>query len=149
MSADQFITNIVTESHTRSPEDYANIAASQNYLHPVDYAVFVLLLVASLGIGVFYACHGEGQNSTSEYLMGRRRLSVIPVAISMFMSYVSAIFVLGITAEMYKHGAQYSIAMVGSVSASLASAYLFVPMFYRLKLVTSFEVSIVDISLIK
>ena len=110
-------------------------------LHAADYVVFVLLLVFSLGIGVYYAVRGEGQNSTNEYLMGRRRLQLIPVSISMFMSYISAILILGNAAEMYKYGAQYFLAVWGGVFATFVSSYLFIPMIYRLKLVSSFQVS--------
>ena len=110
-------------------------------LHVVDYIIFAAILLTSVGIGIVFAFKGKGQNTTSEYLMGRRKLRLIPVATSMFMSYISAILLLGSTAEMFKHGVQYWFSCLGGVLAALISAHLFVPMFYNLKLISSFEVS--------
>ena len=69
-----------------------------------------------------------------------RQLGVIPVALSMFMSYISAILVLGNTAEMMMYGTEYFLASVGSSLAFLSSGLIFVPLFYPLKLTSSFKV---------
>lgn len=49
----------------------------------IEYAVFLSVLVCSAAIGVFYAFCGNGQKSTEEYLMGNRKMSVLPVALSL------------------------------------------------------------------
>ena len=61
-----------------------------------DYVLFTLTLVVALGIGVYSALAGDRNRSTNSYLMGNRALGTIPVAFSMFMSYISAIMVLGL-----------------------------------------------------
>ena len=70
-----------------------------------------------------------------------RQLGVVPVTLSMFMSYISAILVLGNTAEMMTYGTEYWLASVGSCLAFLSSGLLFVPLFYPLKLTSSFKVN--------
>lgn len=49
----------------------------------VEYVVFVSVLVFSASIGLFYAFCGKGQKSTEEYLMGNRKMSVLPVSLSL------------------------------------------------------------------
>ena len=109
-----------------------------------DYVLFTLTLVVALGIGVWSALAGDRQSSTQSYLMGNRALGTIPVAMSMFMSYISAILVLGNTAEMYLHGISQWLAMFGSSFAYFLSGLIFVPLFFPLNITSSFEVSFID-----
>ena len=105
-----------------------------------DYLLFVITLAISLGIGVFYACTGGKQRSTSEYLLADRRLHPVAVSLSMFMSYISAILVLGASAEMYTFGVQMWLQAAGTVIAIVISALTFVPLFYPLKVTSVMEV---------
>lgn len=112
----------------------------RSYFHWADYIVFSATLVVSLGVGVFQAFIGDKQRTTKEYLMGNRQLHLIPVALSMFMSYISAILVLGTTAEMHLYGVQLWIQNIGSSFAYIIAAHIFVPLFYPLKIVSSNQV---------
>ncbi|CAD5121146.1 DgyrCDS9681 [Dimorphilus gyrociliatus] len=107
--------------------------------HWADYLLFIGTLLISLGIGIYYAIAGGKQKTTKEYLMGNKSLGVIPVALSMFMSYISAILILGNTAEMYLHGTQMWMAAVGSSLAFAISSVIFVPLFYPLNITSSFQ----------
>ena len=89
--------------------------------HPADYAVFILTLVLSLGIGLYHAFSSGRQITTRDYFMAGRNMKVIPVAISMFMSYISAILVLGVTAEMYTWGSQYWLSGISGATADRKS----------------------------
>ena len=60
----------------------------------LDYVMFVILLVASLGIGIFHAIRGRG-GSTKEYLRGGGNMRPIPVAMSLMVTFSSSIMVLG------------------------------------------------------
>ena len=111
-------------------------------LHPLDYVLFGGLLVLSLAIGVFQGFTGGKQKTTNEFLLANRSMSVVPVAISMFMSHFSAVLVLGNVAEVYTHGARILFIAVGAVLSSLFSAHLFVPVLFPLKLTSKFMVSV-------
>ena len=65
--------------------------------HIADYVVFVVVLVISLGIGVFFSFR---QKSTSEYFMGGRQLKLFPVTISIAATITSAHSLLGTPAEV-------------------------------------------------
>lgn len=47
----------------------------------VDYSVLIFILSVSLGIGFFF--YGDSSKSTEEYLLGGRKMKVIPIAISL------------------------------------------------------------------
>ena len=59
--------------------------------HWSDYIVFFITLSVSLGIGVYFAVAGGRNKSTEEYLVGDRQMKLLPVAVSMLVSFVSSI----------------------------------------------------------
>ena len=61
----------------------------------VDYVVFVLMLLASIGIGVFSAVKNRGKESTHNFLLGGGEMSPYPVALSLLGGIFSAISILG------------------------------------------------------
>ena len=106
----------------------------------LDWCLFSALILISLGVGVFIAVRGQG--TTDEVLMGNRNLSLIPVTLSIFMSFLSAISVLGNSAEMYQYGAQMWRKTFGFALGYMLIPVLIVPILYNLQLTSSFEVSI-------
>ena len=60
-----------------------------------DWILFAAMLVVSAGIGIFYACVGKKKNTTGDFLMGGRNMQLFPVAISILVSFMSAILILG------------------------------------------------------
>ncbi|CAL8103945.1 unnamed protein product [Orchesella dallaii] len=104
-----------------------------------EYAVFVSVLVCSAAIGVFYGLFRKGQQSTEEYLMGNRRMSSIPVALSLLCSFVSAITVLGNPVEIYFYGSTYGLILVSFIPMTLSLAYCYVPVYHNLQLTSAYE----------
>ena len=72
--------------------------------HWADYVVFAVVLLFSAGIGLYHAFAGGRQRTTGEYLMGNRNMRTVPVSLSILVSFISAILVLGTPAEMYTKG---------------------------------------------
>eukprot|EP00057_Strongylocentrotus_purpuratus_P014276 XP_011668750.1 PREDICTED: sodium-coupled monocarboxylate transporter 2-like [Strongylocentrotus purpuratus] len=70
----------------------------------VDFVVWSFILAASVGIGIYYACSGGRQQSTEEFLVGNRQMNPIPVAMSLAVSFISAVMFLGMTSESYSNG---------------------------------------------
>ncbi|KAK2170802.1 hypothetical protein NP493_1139g00056 [Ridgeia piscesae] len=104
-----------------------------------DYAVFILMLTISAGIGMYYGCTGGKQSTTKEFLMADRNMGVLPVSLSMLASFMSGITVLGAPAEVYVFGSQYWMIWIGYVIMIPVCAYLFLPVFYNLQLTSVFE----------
>lgn len=108
-----------------------------------DWVLFAAMLAVSAGIGVFYALKdmfGKKANSTGEFLMGGRNMQLLPVAVSILVSFMSAILILGTPAEMYTAGTLYFMYLLGMILAIILSSALFVPLLYPLTLTSSFEV---------
>lgn len=109
-----------------------------------DWVLFAAMLLVSAGIGVYYAIRdflGRDKATTGEFLMGGRNMRLLPVAISILVSFMSAILILGTPAEMYTEGTLYTLYLLGMILSILLSVLLFVPLLYPLKLTSSFEVS--------
>jgi len=112
-------------------------------LHWTDYLILVVFLAISLGIGVYHSLTGGRQKTTAEFIMANRRLKVIPTAISVLLTYRSAILLLGMTAEMYGYGIQYLLYhILSAIVALLFVERIIVPWLYPLKLVSVFDVSV-------
>jgi Na+/proline symporter len=107
-----------------------------------DYVILAAFLGISLGIGVYHSLTGGKQRTTQEFIMANRKLGIIPTALSLFVSFKSAIMILGLTSEMYTFGIQYMIwGCVASAVSILIAERLFVPWLYPLKLVSINDVS--------
>ena len=109
--------------------------------HWADYVIFVGFLSISLAIGVFHALTGGRQRTTGEFIMANRKLKVIPTVLSMTMSHLSAILVIGQVAECYDYG----IAMMAwfasnNILTGLFLERLIVPWIFSLRLVSVYEV---------
>ncbi|KAK3094940.1 hypothetical protein FSP39_008115 [Pinctada imbricata] len=104
-----------------------------------DWAVFIIILIISASIGIYHAFSGGRQKTTKEFLMGNRKMSLLPVAASILVSFLSAILILGAPAEMYTRGTQYYLYLFGQMLAVVLATVLFVPLFYPLKLTSMYE----------
>lgn len=76
------------------PEAGEEVATTAEF-STVDYVLFVLMLVMSLGIGVYSAIKGKVGSSTHQYLLGGRNMAPIPVAFSLIGGVFSAVSILG------------------------------------------------------
>lgn len=65
-------------------------------ISPIDYGVFGLSLVIPVIIAVYYACV-KTQRTTSQYMLGDRKVTAIPMAFSLTVSYLSAVTITGKT----------------------------------------------------
>ncbi|XP_062424452.1 sodium-coupled monocarboxylate transporter 1 [Rhea pennata] len=104
-----------------------------------DYVVFAAMLLVSAIIGIYYAFAGGGQKTSKDFLMGGRSMTALPVALSLTASFMSAVTVLGTPAEVYRFGAIFSIFAITYTLVVLCSAEIFLPVFYRLGITSTYE----------
>ncbi|XP_030839685.1 sodium-coupled monocarboxylate transporter 1-like [Strongylocentrotus purpuratus] len=102
--------------------------------HIADYVVWSLILASSIGIGIYYACTGGRQRSTEEFLVGNREMNPIPVAMSLAVSFISAVTFLGTTAEAYSNGVMIWLHTIAVTVACIFAGVFYLPVFHRLKL---------------
>lgn len=111
---------------------------SSQYFHTYDYVVFGLCLGLSAVIGLFYAIRDRKKNE-NEYLLAGRNLSVLPVALSLMASFISAVTLLGTPAEMYRYNTMYWLIVFGFLIAIFLSNLIFIPVFYNLGVTSVYE----------
>uniref|UniRef100_A0A667ZUM4 Solute carrier family 5 member 12 n=1 Tax=Myripristis murdjan TaxID=586833 RepID=A0A667ZUM4_9TELE len=105
-----------------------------------DYVVFACLFVVSSGIGVFFAVKERKKASSREFLVAGRQMTCGPVALSLTASFMSAVTVLGAPSDVYRFGASYILFGVAYTAVVVATAELFVPVFYRSGITSTYEV---------
>ncbi|XP_047469226.1 sodium-coupled monocarboxylate transporter 1-like [Penaeus chinensis] len=105
----------------------------------LDYVVFVSMMLVSLAIGVYSSLRKKGASSTQAFLFGGREMPVAPVAISLVGGVISAISILGLPTEMYLYGTQLTTNIIGLTLGVMVVKYVFLPIFYPLKLVSIYE----------
>ncbi|XP_030070516.1 sodium-coupled monocarboxylate transporter 1 isoform X1 [Microcaecilia unicolor] len=104
-----------------------------------DYVVFAGMLLISATIGVYYAFAGGGQKTSKDFLMGGRSMTAVPVALSLAVSFISAITVLAVPAEIYRFGAMFSVFAISYTFVVIISSELYLPVFYKLGITSSYE----------
>ncbi|XP_028427127.1 sodium-coupled monocarboxylate transporter 1 [Perca flavescens] len=104
-----------------------------------DYVVFAVMLLVSAAVGVYYAWVDRGQRSSGDFLMGGRRLTALPVSLSLTASFMSAITVLSNPAEVYRYGANIGFYGLAYVITMVVTSEIFLPVFYRLAITSTYE----------
>lgn len=105
----------------------------------VDFAVFGIMLFLSTAIGIYHAITGGKQRTTKEFLFANRGMMAIPVALSLIASFMSAITILGVPAEIYIYGTQYWLIIASYVILFPSVALVFVPVFRAVDISSSYE----------
>ncbi|CAG2227538.1 SLC5A6 [Mytilus edulis] len=105
----------------------------------VDYVVFAISVAISIGIGIFQAMAGGKQKTTSEYLVGNRQMSIIPVTLSLIVSFESSIMMLAYPAEVYTYGIMFVMSSIGFLLAVLLGTRIVVPLIHPLKITSVYE----------
>ncbi|XP_067872180.1 sodium/iodide cotransporter [Heterodontus francisci] len=105
-----------------------------------DYVLFAGMLLVSTGIGIFFATrHGDRQKKADDFFTGGRQMSALPVGLSLSASFMSAVQVLGVPVEAYSYGIKFVQMCLGQTLNAVLTAYFFLPIFYRLKLTSTYQ----------
>ncbi|XP_021948921.1 sodium-coupled monocarboxylate transporter 1 [Folsomia candida] len=104
-----------------------------------EYLVFASVLVASMGIGIFYGFFSKKNKTNEEYLMGGRKMGVFPVSLSLICSFISAITLLGNPVEVYFYGLIYLYFSISFIPMTLIISYCYLPVFFKLQLTSAYE----------
>lgn len=106
-----------------------------------DYILLTIMLLISAGIGLYYRLTGGKQKTTKEYFLADSSVSIYPVSFSLMASFMSAITLLGLSAEMYQFGTLFVVINIAYGIATPIAAYLYLPVFFKLQATSAYEVS--------
>lgn len=104
-----------------------------------DYVIFSLTIAISIGIGIYHAFTGGKQRTASEYLVGNRKMSILPVTLSLIVSFESSIMMLAYPAEVYTYGIMFLLTSLGFMFATLLATRIVVPLIHPLKITSVYE----------
>ncbi|XP_053271041.1 sodium-coupled monocarboxylate transporter 1 [Pleuronectes platessa] len=104
-----------------------------------DYLVFALLLVVSAAIGIFYAWVSRGQQNSRDFLTGGRRLTALPVSMSLTASFMSSTTLLANPVDVYTFGAIFALFSLSYILSIVVTSEVFLPVFYRLSIASTYE----------
>jgi len=105
-----------------------------------DYVVFAAVLLISALVGIYHAVVGRGKETSEDFLLGSRQMRSIPVALSLTASFMSAVTMLGVPYDTYHFGAVNAYFVISYTLVVILSAEVFLPIFYRLGVTSSYEV---------
>ncbi|KAK1796495.1 hypothetical protein P4O66_009526 [Electrophorus voltai] len=104
-----------------------------------DYVVFAAMVLGAAVVGLFQAIRGRKGSSSTEFLLGGRQMTAVPVAMSLTASFMSGITVIGTPSEAYIYGTPFWLFAFSYTIMSTISAEIFVPLFYRLGITSTYE----------
>ena len=116
------------------------MAKGTNTFHWSDYLIFVLTLVLSAVIGIFYAWKDKRKQNTSDFLPGGRKMSLFPVTLSLMASFLSAILVLGVPTEIFYNGTMYWMISFSNILTFPFAVHAILPVFHNLNITSAYEV---------
>lgn len=107
---------------------------------PLDYSFFVLLLLLSCAIGLYYGFFAKRkQNTTEQYMLGGKKMNIYAVSASLVASHVSATTLLGVPADIYAYGTQYWMIVIPVASVAVALLHIFLPVYHDMQVSSSFQ----------
>lgn len=106
---------------------------------PWDYVVFSLVLGISAAIGIYFRFTGGKQKTTKEFLLANQNMSKWMVCVSLMTSFMSAVTILGVSAENYQYGTLFVIINLSYIVTMPIAAYIFLPVFFKLGTTSVYE----------
>ena len=102
-----------------------------------DYIIFAISLLLSSGIGIYYYC--KSNHTNQEYLLANGSMNVWVVSVSLMASFMSAITLLGLPAEIYSSGLMFFYINISYIIGTPICAFFFLPVFFNLKCTSAYE----------
>uniref|UniRef100_A0A3P9CQ02 Solute carrier family 5 member 8 n=1 Tax=Maylandia zebra TaxID=106582 RepID=A0A3P9CQ02_9CICH len=119
------------------------MSGDAHLLVAADYVVFAVVLLLSAAVGFYYAWRSRRQGNSRDFLTGGRKLNALAVSMSLTASYISSVTVLSNPAEVYRYGAIFGYLSISYVIAVVYTSEVFLPVFYRLAINSTYEVTVV------
>ena len=103
------------------------------------FAVINTLYFNTFSMHIFNNDFRKKQNA-SEFLLGGRKMGILPVSLSLMATLLSAVMVLGVPAEVYYNGTIYWIILFSNIIVYPLAAHAFLPVYHNLGLTSCYQV---------
>ncbi|XP_057335777.1 putative sodium-dependent multivitamin transporter [Microplitis mediator] len=104
-----------------------------------DYVVITLTLAISVAIGLYYRLTGGRQKTVEEYFSANKTMGPLSISICLMVSFMSAITLLGVSAENYAYGTHFVIINLSYLIGTPLVCYGYLPVFYKLQATSTYE----------
>ncbi|KAJ3635953.1 hypothetical protein MTP99_008814 [Tenebrio molitor] len=95
------------------------------------------MLLVTASIGVYFGFFKHRYNTIGEYLLGGRKMKIVPIALSITVSQFTGITLIGVPADVYIYGATYWLPCLSLVFVVPLMIYVYLPVFYNLELTST------------
>ncbi len=102
----------------------------------LDWAVLAIYFLGSIVLGSYF---GRRQHDAQDFLLAGRKMSWLPVAISIMATNTSAVSYMGVAAYVYKQNLMLYPNIITLVLITPLVLYLFVNFYYNLRVYTAYE----------
>lgn len=102
----------------------------------LDWAVLAVYFIGSIALGSYF---GRRQHNARDFLLAGRKMSWLPVAISIMATNTSAVSYMGVAAYIYKHNLMLFPNIITLILITPLVLYLFVNFYYNLGVYTAYE----------
>lgn len=100
----------------------------------IDYLIVVIYLAGTVGFGVYL---GRRIKTGQDYFLGGRRLPWWAIGMSLVVSDIGAIDIVGIAGSAYLYGiVMGNFDWIGCVPVMIIAGFIFIPIFWRAKVTT-------------
>ena len=120
--------------------DYSFNTGEVRRVSIVDYNIFALTLFVSTVIGFYQGYRSLRNMSPEEYFTAGHHMHAFPVSLSLLASFFSGVTLISTPVEIYNMSTMNFWTGINYFIGIGAAAYIFIPLFYQLKTVSSFEV---------
>ena len=119
------------------------VRKAEAILHWSDYIMVCCTLIGALILGVYFGIiRRRNTNSLESYFLGARNMGLVPVTVSLVASFYSAILILGAPGEVYSQsGVMIAYEAFGIGVGVFLAGMTFLPLMYKAKVATTFEVN--------
>lgn len=123
---------MLTRSLVKNPEQPLDMAFSI-----ADYVIFIASILLWILCGIFYAFRNKKQ-TTQTMLVGDGKLPILPTALALVASFMSAVSLLGYPAEIYQFGVMFCWYAATYLIVFPVAAYGFVPVFFEVQVTSAY-----------
>nr|XP_026486834.1 sodium-coupled monocarboxylate transporter 2-like isoform X1 [Vanessa tameamea] len=109
------------------------------YFNVAEYCLFGINLGVVIGIILYFLFVNNKYNTVSGFLFGGKNMSIVSISLGLIASHLTSITLLGVPVEIYLRGTQYWASALSLIFVTFLTAVIYLPVFHRLQLSSSFE----------
>ncbi|XP_047534621.1 sodium-coupled monocarboxylate transporter 2-like isoform X2 [Vanessa atalanta] len=117
----------------------STVQVSPLYFNVAEYCLFGINLGVVIGIILYFLFVNNKYNTVSGFLFGGKNMSVVSISLGLIASHLTSITLLGVPVEIYLRGTQYWASALSLIFVTFLTAVIYLPVFHRLQLSSSFE----------